>query len=128
MKSQKEVVAAWRQEHPYGHKCELYGSVPGISRSTVNRWWNKVGVDEKPLSASETVQKWRNEHPDGKKKDCISDTGLSRRSVFYHWDPPVLEPAALPYPDITEPALPQEIKEETINIIEDSNGQLAFDF
>ena len=32
------------------------------------------------------VKEWRSKHPDGKKAECIRDTGLSKPTVYKHWD------------------------------------------
>lgn len=32
------------------------------------------------------VVSWRDTHPDGKKADCIRETGLSKSTVYRHWD------------------------------------------
>lgn len=37
-------------------------------------------------SARDDVLKWRAEHPCGKKADCIRDTGLSKPTVYKHWE------------------------------------------
>lgn len=37
-------------------------------------------------SKEDTVRKWRAEHPDGKKAECIRDTGLSKPTVYRHWN------------------------------------------
>lgn len=42
-------------------------------------------------SEFETVQLWRGMHPDGRKSDCIRETGLSKPTVYKHWDPPAAE-------------------------------------
>lgn len=37
-------------------------------------------------SKADVVQRWRKEHPEGKKADCIKETGLSRSTVYRHWN------------------------------------------
>ena len=37
-------------------------------------------------SQFETVQKWRRDHPDGTKAACIRETGLSKPTVYKHWE------------------------------------------
>lgn len=37
-------------------------------------------------SQSEKVIQWRLDHPEGKKVDCIRDTGLSKSTVYRHWN------------------------------------------
>lgn len=32
------------------------------------------------------VKQWRSSHPEGRKVDCIKDTGLSKSTVYRHWD------------------------------------------
>lgn len=49
-----------------------------------NKEWNKVGNGRK--SQFETVQMWRAAHPDGRKIDCIRETGLSKPTVYKHWE------------------------------------------
>ena len=34
----------------------------------------------------ETVRRWRQDHPEGKKADCIRETGLSKSTVYRHWE------------------------------------------
>ena len=38
-------------------------------------------------SQADKVQMWRSTHPEGKKVDCIRDTGLSKSTVYRHWEP-----------------------------------------
>ena len=45
-------------------------------------WRNKEG---RPDKSSQVIQ-WRAEHPEGKKAECIRDTGLSKSTVYRHWD------------------------------------------
>ena len=35
---------------------------------------------------AEVVRKWRREHPGGRKADCIRETGLSKPTVYKHWE------------------------------------------
>ena len=35
---------------------------------------------------AEVVRKWRMEHPGGRKADCIRETGLSKPTVYKHWE------------------------------------------
>lgn len=49
-----------------------------------NTTWNKIGNGRK--SKREQVQLWRAAHPDGGKADCIKETGISRATVYRHWD------------------------------------------
>lgn len=49
-----------------------------------NETWNKIGNGRK--SKRDQVQLWRLEHPDGSKADCIRDTGISKPTVYKHWD------------------------------------------
>lgn len=37
-------------------------------------------------SQAATVQDWRLRHPDGRKADCVRDTGLSKPTVYKHWE------------------------------------------
>ena len=37
-------------------------------------------------SKRDQVQFWRMDHPDGSKADCIRDTGISKPTVYKHWD------------------------------------------
>lgn len=37
-------------------------------------------------SKRDQVQFWRMYHPDGSKADCIRDTGISKPTVYKHWD------------------------------------------
>lgn len=37
-------------------------------------------------SKQEVVQAWRLEHPAGRKADCIRETGLSKPTVYKHWE------------------------------------------
>jgi hypothetical protein len=50
-----------------------------------NSNWNRAGNGRK--SQFEAVQMWRAAHPDGRKADCIRETGLSKPTVYKHWDP-----------------------------------------
>lgn len=45
-------------------------------------WINKNGRPTK----SEVVKNWQAEHPNGKKADCIRETGLSKPTVYKHWN------------------------------------------
>lgn len=85
-RSKKDIVLLWRKQHPHGRRAELYRSGIGVSKATVDRWWNASPVTERPYSAEEKVRMWRDEHPDGTKLQCQKDTGLSRRSVYLRWD------------------------------------------
>lgn len=128
MESKKEIVIEWRRQHPKGRRRDLYQSDLGISKATVDRWWNESEVKERPLSAYETVQAWKLAHPDGTHAACVQETGLSRRTVYYQWHEkqPVAvigqeeEISADDNRDVTDT--------ETLKIIEEDNGQLAFDF
>lgn len=37
-------------------------------------------------SQAEKVIQWRSDHPEGKKADCIRETGLSKSTVYRHWE------------------------------------------
>ena len=37
-------------------------------------------------SKADQVIQWRSEHPEGKKSDCIRETGLSKSTVYRHWE------------------------------------------
>lgn len=37
-------------------------------------------------SKADVVADWRKEHPEGRKADCIRDTGLSKPTVYKHWE------------------------------------------
>ena len=37
-------------------------------------------------SQADKVIQWRSEHTDGRKADCIRETGLSKSTVYRHWD------------------------------------------
>ena len=37
-------------------------------------------------SQAETVETWRLSHPAGRKADCIRETGLSKSTVYRHWE------------------------------------------
>ena len=39
----------------------------------------------RPDRRAEVIQ-WRSDHPEGKKADCIRETGLSKSTVYRHWD------------------------------------------
>ena len=45
-------------------------------------WRNKEGRPSKEY----IVKEWRSNHPDGKKAECIRDTGLSKPTVYKHWN------------------------------------------
>lgn len=45
-------------------------------------WRNKEG---RPNKIDQVIQ-WRSDHPEGKKADCIRETGLSKSTVYRHWD------------------------------------------
>lgn len=85
-KSKREQVIKWRKEHPQGRRVDLYKSNLGISKSTVDRWWDSVEIEEHPLTATEKIRAWRSINPDGTKASCQIDTGLSRRTVYLRWD------------------------------------------
>ena len=57
-----------------------------------NKTWNRDGNGRK--SQLETVQEWRQKHPTGCKADCIRETGLSKPTVYKHWDGMTEERAA----------------------------------
>lgn len=87
-KSKKDQVCEWRRLHPQGRRCDLYNSDAGISKATVDRWWNCCDIADRPLSATEKVAGWRLVHPDSDdRKVCSAETGLSLRSVYLRWDP-----------------------------------------
>lgn len=37
-------------------------------------------------SKADQVIQWRSDHPEGKKADCIRETGLSKSTVYRHWE------------------------------------------
>lgn len=37
-------------------------------------------------SKRDQVQAWRRDHPDGSVAECVKDTGISRATVYRHWD------------------------------------------
>ena len=37
-------------------------------------------------SKADQVIQWRSDHPEGKKSDCIRETGLSKSTVYRHWE------------------------------------------
>ena len=39
----------------------------------------------RPDRRAEVIQ-WRSDHPEGKKADCIRETGLSKSTVYRHWE------------------------------------------
>ncbi|MBO5388500.1 MAG: hypothetical protein J6A59_10220 [Lachnospiraceae bacterium] len=45
-------------------------------------WRNKEGRPDK----IDQVRQWRQDHPEGKKADCIRETGLSKSTVYRHWE------------------------------------------
>ena len=45
-------------------------------------WRNKDG---RPNKIEQVIQ-WRLDHPEGKKADCVRKTGLSKSTVYRHWD------------------------------------------
>ena len=45
--------------------------------------WRKKGGRK---SKREEVTEWRLHHPEGSKADCIRDTGLSKPTVYKHWE------------------------------------------
>ena len=45
-------------------------------------WRNKEGRPDK----IDQVRQWRSDHPEGKKADCIRETGLSKSTVYRHWE------------------------------------------
>lgn len=45
-------------------------------------WRNKDG---RPTKES-IVRKWQEENPEGKKASCIKETGLSKKTVYKHWN------------------------------------------
>lgn len=47
-----------------------------------NTQYNKGG---RPSKENE-VKQWRQLHPDGTKAQCIKDTGISKKTVYKHWD------------------------------------------
>ena len=49
-----------------------------------NKEWNRKGNGRK--SQLETVQAWRQENPEGRKADCIRETGLTKPTVYKHWN------------------------------------------
>ena len=124
MESKKEIVLEWRRQHPNGRRRDLYHSDLGVSKATVDRWWTESEVKERPLSAYEIVRAWRLSHPDGTHVACVRETGLSRRSVYYNWK----EKTAVQAENIpTVESRDIDVAEQPV-IIEDENGQLAFDF
>lgn len=58
-----------------------------IARATLDIMNEEKGeaLQGRPQKENE-VQQWRYEHPKGKKADCIRDTGLSKHTVYKHWD------------------------------------------
>ena len=55
-------------------------------------WRNKDG----PPTKKHVVLSWREQHPEGTPKECISDTGLSKNTVYKWWKAMPATPAALP--------------------------------
>lgn len=45
-------------------------------------------IEGRPSKAAE-VQEWRALHPDGRKAECIRETGLSKMTVYKHWEQPL---------------------------------------
>lgn len=84
--SKRDLVIKWRKEHPQGRRVDLYKSNLGISKSTVDRWWNFAEIEDRPVTATEKIRAWRRLNPDGTKASCQVDTGLSRRSVYLRWN------------------------------------------
>lgn len=39
----------------------------------------------RPTKAA-AVKEWRRQHPDGSKAECVRDTGISKPTVYKHWD------------------------------------------
>lgn len=107
--SVKETIRKWREENPRGHRADLYNSGL-VSRSSVDRWWDKVGINTTPLTAEEKVYTWRNENPKGTKAACIRETGVSKKWVYKKWN---------------RKPMPKE--PEKIEIKIEPNGQLFFD-
>ena len=49
-----------------------------------NETWNRIGNGRK--SKRDQVQAWRRDHPDGGVAECVQDTGISRATVYRHWE------------------------------------------
>lgn len=47
-------------------------------------------------SKAAAVQAWRAENPDGTKAQCIRETGISKMTVYKHWEQPLPLPIAQP--------------------------------
>ena len=73
-------------------------------------------------SQLEAVQMWRAAHPDGRKADCIRETGLSKPTVYKHWEPnaPAVGEAEQAQPDreTVEPEKAQRMEQLVLEIKE----------
>lgn len=68
-----------------GRKQAEHLKIARFIRDEVNNhkdWQNKDG---RPTQ-EQTVREWREAHPDGKPKECISDTGLNKNTVYKWWN------------------------------------------
>lgn len=80
-----DIIATWRKENPHAHKADLYNTGL-VSRSSVNRYWDLCGEGEEPYSAATIIAIWRYNNPTGTKAQCVRETGLSKRIVYYRWE------------------------------------------
>lgn len=69
-----------------GRKQTAHIKIMNFVRDEINnnKTWNKQGNGRK--SAKQIVSKWRAAHPGGRKTDCVRDTGLSKPTVYKHWE------------------------------------------
>lgn len=70
-----------------GRKQAEHIQIMNFIRDQINHndTWNRIGNGRK--SKRDQVQAWRLDHPDGGKADCVRDTGISRATVYRHWEP-----------------------------------------
>ena len=89
MATPRESLEHWQgwEYHPIkrnGRKRADHIKLMNFVRDEINQmdWRNKEG---RPDRRAEVIQ-WRSDHPEGKKADCIRETGLSKSTVYRHWE------------------------------------------
>lgn len=79
-------------------------------------------------SQFEAVQMWRAAHPDGRKADCIRETGLSKPTVYKHWEanaPADVEPVqAQPDREVVAPDVAKQL-DGLVTEIKGLRGRMA---
>lgn len=68
-----------------GRKQKDHLELARAAKSVLKKQGALKAPDGRP-SKKEIVQEWQEDNPDGKKVECIRETGLSKSTVYRHWN------------------------------------------